>query len=213
VAEVGVARAGRNDKGGSPNGGPPRERIVEAALELLAEGGTAALTLRTVGIRVGLHNSSLFHHFPAKRDIVGAVQARVNDGLRARLEPLAADDPPRLERLVAVLRELSDHYAAHPGEARCALRLLLDPVDGAAGGRSTTALWSWLARAKAAGAIRPVSVGHVARGLLGIVLVEATWPGSARPSPRDDVRRRTELAAFVEGALRPATSDPLAPST
>lgn len=199
-----MATARSIEQGGAANGGAPRERIVAAALELLAEGGTAALTLRTVGARVGLHNSSLCHHFPAKRDIVGAVQARVNDGLRARLEPLAADDPPRLERLVAVLRELSDHYAAHPSEARCALRLLLDPGDGAADQRRfTTVLWSWLARAKASGAIRSISVGHAARSLLGMVLLEATWPGSARPSPRDDVRRRNELGAFIEGALAP----------
>ncbi len=209
------ARSARLDgrQRSAADAGPPRDRIVAAALELLAEGGVPAVTMRTVGERVGLHNSSLFHHFPAKRDIVGAVQARVNDGLRARLEPLAADDPPRLERLVAVLRELSDHYAAHPGEARCALRLLLDPGDGAADGRFTTVLWSWLARAKATGVIRPVSVGHAARGLLGMVLVEAAWPGGARPAPRDDSRRRTELAALVEGALAPSTRDTRAPST
>ena len=48
----------------------PRERILRCATELLAEGGPAALTLRTVGKRVGLHNSSIFHHFPGKRDIM-----------------------------------------------------------------------------------------------------------------------------------------------
>jgi AcrR family transcriptional regulator len=180
-----------------------RERIVAAALDLLAGGGSAAVTLRTVGARVGLHNSSLFHHFAAKRDIIGAVQARVNDGLRRRLEPLAADDPPRLERLIAVLQEVSDHYAAHPAEARCALRLLLDPEDAAGGSRFTTVLWSWLARAQAAGVIRQVSVGHAARNLLGLLLLEPAWPATARPSARDETRRRAELVAFARGALAP----------
>jgi len=183
----------------------PRERIVLAALGLLAEGGSAAVTLRTVGARAGLHNSSLFHHFAAKRDIVAAVQARVNESLRRRLEPLASDEPPRLDRLAAVLGELSDHYAAHPDEARCALRLLLDPAEDAGEGRFTTLLWGWLARAQAAGAIRPVSVGHAARSLLGMVLLGAAWPSAARTTPRADARRRAELAACVVGALAPAT--------
>lgn len=180
-----------------------RERIVAAALDLLAGGGSAAVTLRTVAARVGLHNSSLFHHFAAKREIVGAVQARVNDGLRRRLEPLAADDPPTLDGLIAVLQELSDHYAAHPAEARCALRLLLDPEDSAAGGRFTTVLWSWLARAQATGVIRRVSVGHAARNLLGLLLLEPAWASTARTTPRDDARRRAELASFARGALAP----------
>ena len=55
----------------------PRERILRCATELLAEGGPGALTLRTVGKRVGLHNSSLFHHFPGKRDLaLAALRAR-----------------------------------------------------------------------------------------------------------------------------------------
>jgi AcrR family transcriptional regulator len=197
----------RGARRASTEDGPGRrERIVEAALLLLAEGGGAGPTLRTVGARVGLHNSSLFHHFSAKRDIVAAVQERITEGLRRRLEPLSADDPPGLDRLLDVLQALSDHYATEPAEARCALRLLLDPEDGAAGGsRFTTILWSWLARAQAAEVIRPVSVGDAARNLLALVLLPSAWPAAASPAPRDTARRRTELSAFVRGALAPRT--------
>lgn len=182
-----------------------RERIVAAALDLLAEGGAAGLTMRTIGARVGLHNSSLFHHFPAKREILGAVLGQINEGLRQRLAPLADDEPPSLDRLVTVLQTLSDHYAANRAQARCAMRLLLDP-DGLAderGGRFTTALWSWLARAQAAGVIRSLSVSHAARNLLGIVLMDPIWAAAGPQRERDDGRRRAELAAFVRGALAP----------
>jgi AcrR family transcriptional regulator len=184
---------------------PRRERIVAAALALLAEGGVAGLTTRAIGERVGLHNSSLFHHFRGKREIVSAVLARINEDLVTRFAPLAADREPRLETLVAVALDVSDHYAANRAEARCALRLLLDPgdLDDAGDGRFTTVLWSWLARAQAAGAIRPVSVSHAARSLLGILLLEPTWPARADAGPRDDARRRSELVAFVRGALAP----------
>lgn len=183
----------------------PRERILHCATELLAEGGPSALTLRTVGARVGLHNSSLFHHFPGKREIMAVVLGRVSESLRERLEPLAQDAPPSLERLVAVLVALSDHYAIERSEARCAVRLLLEPeLAGARGSQGATALWSWLARAQASGAIRTVNVGHAARNLLSMVLLDPVWPTTATAeSDRDRDRRRTELAAFVRGALAP----------
>jgi AcrR family transcriptional regulator len=182
----------------------PRERILRCATELLAEGGPSALTLRTVGARVGLHNSSLFHHFPNKRDIMAVVLGRVSEELRTRLEPLAADDPPSLERLSEVLVALSDHYADERAEARCALRLLLEPeLAGVRAGQGATALWSWLARAQAAHEIRPVSVGHAARNLLSMVLLEPVWPLATAPSDRDHERRRDEIAACIRGALRP----------
>lgn len=198
---TGAARA--RARGTQPDA--PRERILRCAAELLAEGGPSALTLRTVGARVGLHNSSLFHHFPGKREIMAVVLGRVSEGLRERLEPLAQDAPPSLERLVEILVALSDHYAVERLEARCAVRLLLEPeLAGARSGQGATALWSWLARAQAARVIRTVNVGHAARNLLSMVLLDPVWPttGTAE-SERDRDRRRTELAAFVRGALAP----------
>jgi len=185
-------------------GDAPRERIVRCATELLADGGPGALTLRAVGTRVGLHNSSLFHHFPGKGEIMAEVLGRVSERLRERLEPLAQDAPPTIAGGVDVLLALSDHYATERAEARCALRLLLEPeLGGARAGQGATPLWSWLARAQAAAVIRPVSVGHAARNLLSMVLLEPVWPASGAESDRDRDRRRTELGAFVRGALTP----------
>jgi AcrR family transcriptional regulator len=186
-------------------GDPQRERIVSAALEILAVGGIAALTMRSIGDRVGLHNSSLFHHFASKREIVAAVLGRVNDGLVTLLSRLDAEREPALETLLTVAVALSDHYAAHRAEARCAMRLLLDPdaLGDARGRRFTTILWGWLARAQASGAIRPVSVAHAARNLLGVLLMDPIWAAHAARDARDDARRRDELVTFIEGALAP----------
>ena len=191
------------DPGAGPTANVQRERIVAAALELLAEGGVGGLTMRTIGERVGLHNSSLFHHFGSKREIVRAVLARINDVLLQQLAPLAVEREPALDTLVTVVLAVSDHYAANRAEARCALRLLLDPhgLGDEHGARFTTILWSWLARAQASGAIRPVSVTQAARNLLGILLMDPVWTSSAARGPRDDARRRDELVAFVRGAL------------
>lgn len=82
----------------------PRERILEAALSLFAEKGFDAVTLRAIGARVGLHNSSLFHHFRSKAEMAQVVFDRVLARVLPILEPLAEDDRPDLERFLAVLQ-------------------------------------------------------------------------------------------------------------
>ncbi len=175
--------------------------------------------MRAIGARVGLHNSSLFHHFRSKREIVRVVLRRVNEALLRRLEPLAREESLSIEAFLVVLCELSDHYAANRAEARCAMRVLLDPgefldeyvsrIDPARPDpqnrivRFTTLLWGWLARAQAAGVIRTVSVSQAARNILGILLMEPVWTAGNRRQDRDDERRRAELVAFVRGALAP----------
>ena len=48
----------------------PRQRILDAALELLAEHGYEGMSLQQVADRVGLHKSSLFHHFKSKDELL-----------------------------------------------------------------------------------------------------------------------------------------------
>jgi len=48
-----------------------------------------------------------------------------------------------------------------------------------------------------------VSVGHAARNLLSMVLLEPVWPARGPESERDRGRRRTEFGALVRGALTP----------
>ncbi|WP_410643481.1 TetR/AcrR family transcriptional regulator [Amycolatopsis sp. lyj-346] len=49
------------------------EQIVDAARALIDEGGSAALTMRALGERLGIRAPSLYKHFPDK----GAVEAQV----------------------------------------------------------------------------------------------------------------------------------------
>lgn len=49
------------------------EQIVDAARALIDEGGSAALTMRALGERLGIRAPSLYKHFPDK----GAVEAEV----------------------------------------------------------------------------------------------------------------------------------------
>lgn len=50
-----------------------RERIRDAALELIDESGLPALTMRRLGERLGVQAASLYTHFPTKDDVLDAV--------------------------------------------------------------------------------------------------------------------------------------------
>jgi len=62
-----------------------RERILDAAEALFAEGGLAGTAVRDIAARVGLNPASLYNHFPSKIAIYEAVLER---GVRPILEVL-----------------------------------------------------------------------------------------------------------------------------
>ena len=202
----------------------PRQRILEGALSLFAEKGFDAVTLRAIGARVGLHNSSLFHHFRGKADLARAAFDLVLGRVVPKLERLAEDDPPDLDRFIGVLVELADYFADHPDEARFLTRAVIDPAlffdvfasrddRGAAESpvvRLFTLLWGWLDRARTAGVIRSVAVLQTTRNLFGLLLFEpsyglgTTYPGGpVQPPELRRSQRKQELSDFVRGGLAP----------
>ena len=196
-----------------------RDRIVAVARRLFAERGFEGVTLRLIGHEVGLHNSSLMHHFGNKREIIAEALAQVADEQLALLSPLGSDDPPSLDRFVAVMLRLSDLYARDRDMARVVMRVLLNPehfldtqvqleksIPGSARNRLTPFMRlfiNWLRRASAAGVIRPVAPYQAARLVLGLLLLEPIWMTAARVADRSKRKRREELEAFIRGALQP----------
>lgn len=53
-----------------------RRTIVEAAAEVFAQQGYGAGSFQDIADRIGMSQSSLFHHFPTKRDLLLAVLER-----------------------------------------------------------------------------------------------------------------------------------------
>ncbi len=192
-----------------------RREIVDEALAAFAEEGFDGVSLRSLGERVGLHNSSLFHHFRGKREIAQGALERVGEGLLPLLEPLSRDAEPRLETLLRVVGSLCERLTGRPEEARFLLRVLMDPraVERAGRpGRRTypalavrlfTGLSEWLRRARVAGAVRDVQPAQAARQVLGALLLEPALADRSPPDRAGIRARREECVDFVRGALAP----------
>ena len=176
----------------------PRERILVAALEL---GGDASV--RAIGRRAGLHNSSLFHHFRSKAAIRDALTERVLGAAGQVLVAPLDREPPRIEDLLAALGDLAEHLAPRPLEARYLLEGLLGPRSERFREALLRPIWAWLLSAREAGEIRTVRPQPTTLQLMGLVLLE---PGFAAGGPGQGLRpasraRRREIEAWVRGTL------------
>lgn len=84
-------------------------RIVEAARDLLAQGGMDALSMRAVAARVGISATAIYHYFENKQALVDRVVLsgfrRFEDYLQSAIEGLPEDSRERLHALgLAYLR-------------------------------------------------------------------------------------------------------------
>src|ERR1700677_2842735 len=70
-----------------------RERIVQAARELVIEHGYAGVGTAEVQRRAGVSRGGLYHHFSGKQELMGAVIEAVEVDLQERLAAVVADAP------------------------------------------------------------------------------------------------------------------------
>ena len=85
-----------------------RARIVQAAAELVAEGGAAAMSLDEVGARANASRSQLYHYFEDRDDLIRAViDATTNTVLAAQDELLSdLDSWDGIDRWFAALNAI-----------------------------------------------------------------------------------------------------------
>lgn len=163
---------------------------------------------------MGLHKSSLFHHFRSKEELAHEVFRGVTERLLKRIEPILSEDPPRFESLLRALDASVDHFAAEPEAARLLMRLMVTsrretsgPFHVPPGGddpiaRLLVSVGQWLARARGEGVVRPLSVRHTVLNLMGLVLFH---PGVAHHIPEELLGadpRSPEMVASRKRELR-----------
>jgi AcrR family transcriptional regulator len=93
------------------------ERIVDSALELIAEEGYDAVTMRRIAAALGTGPSSLYAHVASKRQLDQLLIDRIIEGVE-----LPEPDPERWEEQVKEIgRVFLARLQAYPGVARAAI--------------------------------------------------------------------------------------------
>lgn len=91
----------------------PRTRILDAALALMSEQGSAGASMRQLATACGLNVATIYHYFPSKADVLRSVMEERRYGERLSSEAPALDltVAPR-PRLVGLLVWLWDNALA-----------------------------------------------------------------------------------------------------
>ncbi|MDG4797907.1 TetR/AcrR family transcriptional regulator [Micromonospora sp. WMMD1082] len=105
-----------------------RERIVDAALGILAEHGYAGCSVAAVAERAGVATGSVYRHFPAKADLFAEVFRTASQREVDAVTRAAARQAGAAARVRAVIETFSGRALQSP---RLAYALLAEPVDPA----------------------------------------------------------------------------------
>lgn len=132
-----------------------RDRIAEAALRMIEEGGVAALSMRTLAAEVGVAPNTIYWHLGSREEVVRAAIDRLA-GTLTRGRVRGADSH---ERVFSILRNVRAMSVDHRNIAAAALEL----------GMTARLQMPWqraLARELHAAGLRGPRLADVMRGLL-----------------------------------------------
>lgn len=87
-----------------------RQRLLEAAVESLAEVGYAATTVSVVATRAGVSRGAAQHHFPTRADLFAAAVEYMTEVRLAEIRAQAGRLPSGLGRTEAIVGMLADVY-------------------------------------------------------------------------------------------------------
>jgi AcrR family transcriptional regulator len=151
-----------------------RNRLVDAAAQLLDEGGPSAVTLREVGRLAGVSHNAPYKHFTDKQELLAAVAARELARLHTAMQALATEHPPD-EVLRAMMLGYLDWAARHPARFKLTFGPWSNdsPELAAAATAARTALVEAVANAQRSGAIPAADPERAA------ALLQATAHGAA----------------------------------
>jgi len=151
-----------------------RNRLIDAAAQLLDEGGPSAVTLREVGRLAGVSHNAPYKHFTDKQELLAAVAARELTHHDTAMQALAAEHPPA-EVLRAMMHGYLDWAARYPARFKLTFGPWSNdsPELAAAATAARTALIEAVANAQRSGAIPAGNPERTA------ALLQATAHGAA----------------------------------
>jgi AcrR family transcriptional regulator len=104
-----------------------RQRLLDASLSILSDGGFAALTMVAVSAKAGIATGAVYKHFASKDELCSEVfrVATEKEVAWVRETALQGDDSPS-ERLLRVIEAFALRALRNP---RLAFALIAEPVD------------------------------------------------------------------------------------
>lgn len=178
-----------------------RTRILDAALALMSEQGSAGASMRQLATASGLNVATIYHYFPSKADVLRAVLAerRYGERLSSESPPLDPATPPRRR-----LARLVEWLWANALEEEAVFRLLVgEALRGEEAATSTAAelvdalastIEAWLVDGFPELRADPAVAARVIRGQVFALVVEHLALGGVTPA---SARRRAEELAEV----------------
>ena len=97
-----------------------RERVLEAAVDLMSREGIAALSMREVARRAGLSHQAPYHHFRNREGILAAIAEDGFRRLNQRLEAVSGRNAAA--RMIAGGRAYVDFALSHPAHFQVMFR-------------------------------------------------------------------------------------------
>jgi AcrR family transcriptional regulator len=198
-------RTRRSRRAGGEAARSLRERILEVALELMAERGVRGMGMRDLAAAAGCNVATLYYYFPSKRDLLAAVLAD-----RGYLEELAGPPPvppgtdpvatlaALLEQAWLAMVDLEDYVRLMLGEA-----LRGEPLAREVGSelleRTEATLARWLGEAFGLPESRAAALARILRGVLVGAIVEYLTGIVGEGRDREALRRRARDVAAALG--------------
>ncbi len=188
---------------------PTRQRLLQAAQELIEEGGYGAASVIAIAERAGVAAGTLYRHFSSKEELFvelfRAVCEREVRAIGAADEEMPPD-APSAERLETVLALFAERALRRP---RLAWALIAEPVDPRVDAerlayreRYAALIADTLRRGIATGELPPQNAGLTAAALVGgcgEALVGPLSPlATERPAPEEVL---AALRMFVRRAV------------
>jgi AcrR family transcriptional regulator len=172
-----------------------RERIVDAALDQLADGGYASAGVQAIARKAAVATGTVYRHFPSKSDLFAEVFRRASAReLNVMADTAARDDVPARERIAIGAETFARRALAEPKRAYA---LLAEPVDPAVEAERLTfrrayrdLFASTIEQGIATGELPPQDTKTVAAALVGAL-------GEALVGPLSPGRRNSHEALIA----------------
>ena len=169
------------------------DEILDAALDLLDEGGPDAASVRGIGARVGVAPNAVYTYFPDKAAVIKGLVERLLGGVDH--DVFADRERPWRQRVEALALELRAHLSAHPG----AVPLM---IGGPMNGPQALALNERLLQLLADAGLNPTDAARASYLLIvyvfGSIALEVADVHQAGPLPPESERVATRQAAFSD---------------